>query len=235
MRNTILLLFSLVVCLASAQKNNQLDANGKRHGVWRKNFDKTKILRYEGEFDHGKEIGVFKFYKKIDEKAVLTATRTFNAKNDLAEVKFFSSKKKIISEGKMNGKTYVGKWVYYHKNSPKIMTEELYNEKGELHGERKVYYLSGKVAEKALYNSGQLDGESLWYSGNGQVIRVFNYVKGQLHGPAKTYDFNGELKAEGVYQKNRRHGIWKFYKNGKLVRKQDFTRRSKNPNLRKNK
>ncbi len=235
MKNTILLLFSFVVCLASAQKSNQFDANGKRHGVWKKNFDKTKVLRYEGEFEHGKEVGVFKFYKKIDNQAVLTATRTFNDKNDLAEVQFFSSKKKVISEGKMNGKIYVGKWIYYHKNSPKIMTEEFYNDKGELDGERKVYYLNGKVAEKAMYRLGQLDGESLWYSENGQVIRVLNYVKGELHGSAKTYDFKGNLKEEGVYQKNRKHGIWKFYENGKLVKEQDFTRRSKNPNLKKNK
>ena len=37
------------------------------------------------------------------------------------------------------------------------------------------------------------------------------------------------LEMEGVYQKDRRHGIWKFYKEGKLIKEKDFTRRSKNP------
>ena len=231
----ILLLISVISYTLSAQNVNKFDANGKRHGIWRKNFKKTEILRYEGEFNHGKEVGTFKFYKKIDNKAVLTATRTFNPKNDIADVKFFSSKKKLISEGKMRGKVYIGKWVYYHKNSPIIMTEEYYNNKGELDGKRNTYYKTGKIAEKAFYKGGVLDGESLWYSGNGNVLRSYIYVKGQLNGPAKTYDFNGNLESEGVYQNNRRHGVWRFYKNGKFKEKKDFTRRSKNPKLKYNK
>jgi antitoxin component YwqK of YwqJK toxin-antitoxin module len=230
-----LLLISIITYSVSAQNVNQFDANGKRHGVWRKNFDKTKILRYEGEFNHGKEVGTFKFYKNLDSKAVLTATRTFNSKNNIAEVKFFSSKKKLISEGKMRGKIYVGKWIYYHKKASIIMTEEYYNNKGELDGMRNTFYKTGKIAEKSFYKEGVLEGESLWYSGNGNVLRNYVYVKGTLNGPAKTYDFKGNLESEGVYQNNRRHGIWRFYKNGKFKEKKDFTRRSKNPKLKYNK
>jgi antitoxin component YwqK of YwqJK toxin-antitoxin module len=231
----IVLLVSVVSYAVSAQNINQFDANGKRHGVWRKNFNKTKILRYEGKFNHGKEVGTFKFYKNLDNKAVLTATRTFNPNNNIAEVKFFSSKQKLISEGKMRGKTYIGKWVYYHKNSPVVMTEEYYNDKGELHGKRNTYYKNGKIEEKALYKEGKLDGESFWYSGNGNVLRHYIYVNGKLHGPAKTYDFKGNLESEGEYQNNRKHGIWRFYKNGEFKEKKDFTRRSKNPKLKYNK
>ena len=62
---------------------------GERHGVWKKNFDNTDQPRYEGEFKHGKEIGRFKFYKLIDNKSVLSATKEFNANDDMANVKFF--------------------------------------------------------------------------------------------------------------------------------------------------
>ena len=62
MKNILFLFVFLLPVLASAQDVNQLDADGKRHGIWKKNFENTKILRYQGEFFHGKEIGVFTFY-----------------------------------------------------------------------------------------------------------------------------------------------------------------------------
>jgi len=229
MNKVIVIILTLVTTFSFAQEVNQLDANGKRHGIWKKNFKNTKVLRYEGNFNHGKEVGVFKFYKNLENKAVLSATRTFSPNSDLAEVKFYASTKKVISEGKMRGKTYVGKWIYYHNKSKQIMSEEFYSEKGTLEGEKKTYYLSGKIAEKAKYESGVLDGESLTYSEAGKLMSTFNYNKGELDGPAKVYDTKGNIKMEGVYQKDRRHGIWKFYKDGKLDKEKDFTRRSKNP------
>lgn len=234
MNKLIIIIFALVSSITFAQDINQKDANGKRHGTWRKNFENTKVLRYEGEFNHGREVGTFKFYKNIDGQSVLTATRTFKLNSDLAEVKFISSVKNLISEGKMRGKTYVGKWVYYHNKSKVVMTEELYDNKGKLEGLKKTFYLNGQLAQQENYSSGILVGESRWFSESGKLIRIFNYLNGELHGPAKVYDSSGNIEMEGVYQKDRRHGIWKFYKNGKLVKEKDFTRRSKNPYKKKN-
>jgi len=229
MKSIFIIVLSLFTSISISQEVNQLDANGERHGIWKKNFKDTKVIRYEGEFNHGKEVGTFKFYKNIADKPVLTATRTFNTNNDLADVKFYASTKKIISEGKMRGKTYIGKWVYYHNKSKQVMSEESYNNKGKLEGLKITYYLSGKVAEKANYKSGKLHGESRTFSEAEKLMSVFNYNEGELHGPAKVYDSKGSIRMEGVYQKDRRHGIWKFYKNGKLEKEKDFTRRSKNP------
>ncbi|RLJ62522.1 antitoxin component YwqK of YwqJK toxin-antitoxin module [Lacinutrix venerupis] len=229
MNRILLLILALVSFTLSAQNINQMDADGNRHGVWKKNFEGTKVLRYEGKFNHGKEVGTFKFYKNIENQPVLTATRTFSETSDLADVKFFSSTKHLISEGKMRGKTFVGKWIYYHNRSKVVMTEEFYDAKGKLEGLKKTYYLSGQLAKQENYNSGIVDGESKWYSESGKLLKVFNYKNGELHGPAKIYDTKGNIEQEGVYQKDRRHGIWKFYKKGTLIKEQDFTRRSKNP------
>jgi len=229
MNKAILIILTLILNVAFAQDINQKDIDGKRHGIWSKNFEGTNILRYEGEFNHGQEIGTFKFYKNIDGQSVLTATRTFIPNSDLAEVKFYSSNKNLIGEGKMRGKTYVGKWLYYHNKSNIVMTEEFFNNKGELEGLKKTYYLSGQLAKQENYNSGIVVGESRWFSESGILIKIFNYKNGELHGPTKIYDSKGKIEQEGVYQKDRRHGIWKFYKNGKLFKEQDFTRRSKNP------
>ena len=45
-----------------AQEYNKVDANGKKHGVWKGIYEESKRPRYEGTFDHGKEIGMFKFF-----------------------------------------------------------------------------------------------------------------------------------------------------------------------------
>ena len=53
MKQTLLVLALLVGFSSFAQTLNQFDADGKRHGKWKKNFDGTDVIRYEGTFEHG--------------------------------------------------------------------------------------------------------------------------------------------------------------------------------------
>lgn len=223
MKTRIFYFLFFVCTLSWSQSINQFDAEGKRHGVWKKNFEGTQQVRYEGEFNHGKELGLFKFYKLIRKKSVLSATKLFNHTNDIAEVKFLSSKGKLISEGEMRGKTYVGKWIYYHNNSAKIMTLENYDNNGLLQGERLVYYDNEQLAEKVNYIDGKHEGVSEWYSLKGVVLKSFVYENDELHGIAKTYNGKGELLVEGRYKRGKKTGVWKYYTNGELVNQKDFT------------
>ncbi|MFT5217627.1 MAG: antitoxin component YwqK of YwqJK toxin-antitoxin module [Glaciecola sp.] len=223
MKKVIVLFAHFFVIIAFAQNNNQMDADGNRHGIWKKNFDNTQQVRYEGEFNHGKEIGLFKFYKLVKKKSVLSATKLFNANDDSAEVKFLTTGGKTISEGKMVGKTYVGKWVYYHKNSDKIMTAETYDDKGVLQGERLVYYDNGQLAEKTTYIDGKIEGLSEVYSLKGVVLKTFIYENNELHGVSKAFNGKGELLSEGQFKRGKKTGVWKFYENNKLIEQKDFT------------
>ncbi len=218
---TFLLIF--INAITFAQNVNQFDANGKRDGVWKKNFEGTKQIRYQGTFEHGKEVGEFKFYKLVKKKSVLTATKTFNPNDNSAEVKFLASNGKVISEGKMVGKLYVGKWVYYHNKSDKVMTLENYNDEGELEGEKLVYYPEGTVAERVNYVGGKQQGKSLWYSVKGVVLKEFMYDNGELHGIAKYYSPKAELLAEGRYERGKKVGVWKYYEDGKLTKETNFS------------
>ena len=220
-------LIFLITLFTHSQEINQFDTNGKRHGIWKKTFDNTKVLRYEGAFFHGKETGLFKFYKNLNKKAVLTATKQFNENDNKAEVQFFTSKGKVISEGKLNGKIYIGTWKYYQQRSNELLIIERYNDLGELHGERLVYYENGQIAEKQNYISGKLDGFSYWYSEKNVVIKAFTYVNGKLHGASKYYNPKGELITEGHYKKGKKDGVWKYYENGKLINEKDFTYKPK--------
>ncbi|WP_166965621.1 toxin-antitoxin system YwqK family antitoxin [Yeosuana marina] len=223
MKTTIVTLFMFIAHLVIAQTINQFDADGKRDGVWKKYFDDTKILRYEGAFSHGKEIGLFKFYKNIDNKASLTATKQFNSTDNKAYVTFYTSMGKVISEGEMDGKTHIGGWKYYQKNSKKLLTLENYDNAGNLDGDRFVYYNNGQIAEKQHYEHGKLNGTSVWYSPNNTILKEFIYVNGELDGVSKYYDSKGNLIIEGSYKNGKKHGIWNYYEDGKLVEKKDFT------------
>jgi antitoxin component YwqK of YwqJK toxin-antitoxin module len=216
----ILLFMSSVVF---SQSINQFDENGSRHGIWKKNFENTNILRYEGEFFHGKEIGLFNFYMNIKKKAVLTAAKQFNKIDSKAYVKFFTSTGKVISEGLMDGKIHLGDWKYYQKNSDKLLILEHYDDFGNINGTRFVYYANGEIAEKQEYKVGQLHGVSVWYSEKNVVLKYFVYDNGVLHGVSKFYSPKGELMAEGMYKQGKKHGIWKYYESGKLTKEKDFT------------
>ncbi len=229
MRNTILFILLVMSNMVFSQDINEFDDNGKRHGVWKKTFEGTKAVRYEGQFNHGKEIGLFKFYKYVNKKSALSATKQFNETNNIANVKFFTSKGKVISEGQMDGKKYIGPWKYYHKNSKQLLRTEQYDNNGLQQGELLVYYEDGTIAERSNYKDDMLEGKSVWYNEKGVPVKEFVFENDELHGHSKYFSNEGELLIEGLYKKGKKHGIWKYYQNGKLVKEKDFTRRSKNP------
>ena len=215
---------TLILTLGYAQEPvNQFDKDGKRHGLWTKNYHKTDQKRYEGQFVHGKEVDTFKYYTLSNGKSVLSAIKVFNLKDSLADVKFFTSKKNVISEGKMNGKRYIGQWVFYHKNSTAKMIVENYNDNGNLDGERTVFYKDGSVAEEAHYKDGKLHGESKWFSESNVLLRHSVYEDGNLNGKTINYDSDGNVTSEGDYTDNRKSGIWTYYESGKLKKEIDHT------------
>ncbi|WP_243472499.1 toxin-antitoxin system YwqK family antitoxin [Winogradskyella sp. MH6] len=217
-------IFTIILTIAHAQKSvNQFDKSGKRHGIWTKNYHKTDQKRYEGQFVHGKEVDTFKYYTLSKGKSVLSATKVFNIKDSLSDVKFFTSKGKVISEGKMNGKRYIGQWVFYHKDSSAKMIVEHYNDEGELEGSRTVFYKNGLVAEETNYKDGKLDGESKWFSEGKSLLRQSIYKNGELNGKTINYDSDGNKTSEGDYTNDKKSGIWKYYETGKLKKEIDHT------------
>lgn len=206
----------------SQQEINQVDGLGRPHGIWKKYYEGTPQLRYEGEFKHGKEVGEFKFYCE-DCKESPEAIKIFSNRNDVAQVKFFK-KGKIISEGKMKGKERIGEWVTYHPNSDIPMIKETYSD-GKLHGRKTVYYSDGKVTEELDYSNGLKNGRNTYYSTGGVAIKKLQYKNDKLHGPAEYYDGHGALLIEGTYKEGRKDGLWKYYKNGKLVLEETYPKK----------
>ncbi len=211
----LLLLFSIA---GFAQEINQFDANGKRHGMWKGYHNESKRLRYEGTFEHGKEVGVFKFYDDTKEGTVI-ATRDFTIGKAICYTVFYDQKKFKVSEGELKDKKPNGLWKYYHHQSDKIMTLENYSD-GKLNGKKIVYYKNGQIAEQDFYTNGKLNGEHFRYAENGNLIENFTYKNGGIEGIAKFYDNNGEILVIGNYKNGQKVGTWETYENGKLKTKE---------------
>lgn len=209
-------LFLASISLFAQVDYNKLDEKGKKHGPWKGIYEDTKNPKYEGIFEHGKEVGTFTFFDNTKTKIVV-ATREFNAKDNSAYTIFFDKNKNKVSEGKVIGKLYEGQWTYYHKASKAIMATENYN-KGKLEGLRSVFYPNGKIAEEMIYKNNLKNGFYKRYTETGIIIEETNYKNDQYDGLAIFRDADdGTIVSKGKFVNGKKAGIWQFFEKGKLV------------------
>ena len=220
------LIFLLFFNLIFGQSDfNKLDANGKKHGLWKGFFDESKRLRFEGTFDHGIENGIFKFYDDT-RAADIIATRTFSERGTVAENVFYDQKKNIISQGKTINRKNEGQWRYFHKNSKDIRTTENYKN-GKLHGNRKVFYIGNIIAEEVNYLDGKRNGLLKIYTIKGIVMEESNLKNNVYDGWAIFRLPNGEIATQGNYTNGERKGSWQIFKNGKLFKTEKYPKQRK--------
>jgi len=198
-----------------AQEFNKLDSEGKKHGLWKGFYDASKRLRYEGTFDHGKEVGLFKFFDDTKAGTVI-ATREFNNNDNSCYTIFYNQKSNKVSEGKVINKSFEGEWKYYHEDSPEIMTIEFYKN-NKLNGNRKVFYKSGKIAEETMYTNGIKNGTYKKNAENGVVLEETNYVNGEYDGLAIFKNPDNEIVGQGIFKNGKKTGMWKLFEKGKLI------------------
>lgn len=215
-QNIVFVKFLTLCCLVSyAQNTNKLDSKGLRDGSWKGYYEDSKNLRYAGNFNHGKEVGLFTYYAN-NAKSIVMATRNFDGK-DGAYTIFFDEKKNKVSEGKVVNKLRQGTWTYYHRDSKAIMTVENYTD-DKLEGLRKVFYIDGKLAEEVPYKDNLKEGISKKYSKQGKLVEESMYSIGLLQGVYKVYDESGNIVISGQFKEDLKKGIWKYFDKGKLVK-----------------
>lgn len=214
--NKLMLLLSLLwmsEMMMAQEIINQLDEKGNRHGKWMKYYENGS-LRYQGEFLHGKEIGVFKFFTEKNAKTP-DFTKEYNLKSNLVKVNFYYPDGKLKSEGQMKDKDRIGLWNYYFSDGKTKLSEETYLN-GLLSGDYKIFYLNGKITEWSIYKNGVLHGLSKRYTEEGILVEEINYADGKLNGEVKYYSNSGVLQLKGQYINDMSVGAWESYENGKL-------------------
>ncbi len=228
MRNILFFLFSMLFSVLHAQtETNKLDAKGLKHGVWKGLYEESKRPRYQGTFEHGKEIGLFQFFDDT-QKGDVIATREFNPKDNSAYTIFYDQNKNKVSEGKVVNKVFEGLWKYYHYASPAVMTTENYKN-GKLEGLRTVYFPNGKIAEQINYVNNLKEGAYKKYTETGIVIEESFFKNNEYDSLAIFRDVNGNVVSKGLFAKGLKIGIWEVVENGKLVKKssEDLATKSK--------
>lgn len=216
MKYAVILLFSIHSLFA--QDINKLDEKGLKHGLWKGVYEESKRPRYEGTFEHGKEVGLFRFFDDTKAGTVI-ATREFNPKDNSCYTIFYNQKKNKVSEGKSVNKLNEGEWKYYHEDLPLVMTSEMYV-KGKLEGVRKVYYKNETptLAEETTYKNGIKNGPYRKYAENGVIMEESNYKNDQYDGPAIFRDPKNVVTAKGNFKNGKKVGIWEFTKGDKTTK-----------------
>jgi antitoxin component YwqK of YwqJK toxin-antitoxin module len=195
---------------------NKVDEKEKKNGVWKGFYPESKRPRYEGTFEHGKEIGVFSFYDDTKAKSLI-ATREFNAIDNSAYTVFYDQAKNRVSEGKVIDKLFTGEWKYYHQASKIVMILENYKN-GKLEGLRSVYYPSGNIAEEISYQNNIKNGLYKSFSENGIILEQSIYKNNEYNGFATFKDAKDSIVSMGLFLNGKKSGIWEFFDNGKLVK-----------------
>jgi antitoxin component YwqK of YwqJK toxin-antitoxin module len=200
-----------------AQTINQLDVNSKKQGLWKGIYEESKRPRFEGTFEHGKEVGMFKFFDDTKVGTVI-ATREFDMKDNSCYTICYNQNGSKVSEGKLVNRLYAGEWIYYHEDSKIIMTSENYLN-GKLNGFRKVFYPSGKIAEEANYKNGKKEGSYKKYAENAVVLEETIYKNDEYDGLTIFRSPDNIVVAKGMFIKGKKEGIWDILNDkGKLVK-----------------
>lgn len=221
MKQLLIIFFIFFSAIIYSQSNiNKFDENGRKNGVWKGIYQESKRPRYEGTFEHGKEVGIFTYFDDTNSSSVM-ATRQFNSKDNSAYTIFFDQKKNKVSEGNVVNKMRDGVWSIFHEESNVIMTSENYLN-GKLNGLKTTNFLSGKVAELTNYKNGYKVGIYKKFSENGILLEESFYVDGEINGISTFRAPDGLVVAKGMFKQGKKSGIWLFYERGKLVSKDNF-------------
>ena len=213
---------TLLICLLSLSalaQVNKTDPKGRKQGVWEKVYPGTRVYMYRGEFKDDKPIGTFVyFYKSGKSKAVIEHSETSrstgffyhetggvmsygiytNLKKDSIWVNWDNQGRLSSRESYKNDSLHGMKVIYYlppaGDNSQRPMTVMNYNN-GQLHGEYKEYFDTGKLKTSGAYENNKKVGIWEGYHVDGGKMTLERFKEGVRHGWCIGYDKHG--KEEG--------------------------------------
>jgi antitoxin component YwqK of YwqJK toxin-antitoxin module len=97
-------------------------------------------------------------------------------------------------------------------------------EAGQLNGEAKYYYASGKLMEVGSFEKGAKNGKWIRYNESGVMIGVASYRLGKKDGTWLVWDDSGKKRFEMNYKAGEKTGVWyNWDENGQLLSQKDFS------------
>lgn len=218
--NTILFLFLTVGLFA--QSINQKDSKGRKQGPWQKQFEKSKVLEYKGQFKDDKPVGTFTYYYPSNKiKAIIKHDEVTKR----SEAIFYHENGELMSYGTYKNYQKDSTWYHYTEAGAIVSTENYKNDL--LEGVRTTYYPPNeqtgkveKISSAMMYSNGLLNGEYKEYFDFGSVRVKGTYLDGKKHGVWEEYQPTGKLLAFTRYKNGLKHGWCSAYDaTGKEVNK----------------
>ncbi|MBO4308094.1 MAG: hypothetical protein J5848_07280 [Bacteroidales bacterium] len=186
---------------------NKIDNQGRRQGHWIKT-DRDGSRIFEGDFQDGKEIGVFKYYYP---DGTLKIRNTFTIPGRYCSHEAFDEKGRLIATGFFNQKNRDSVWHFYNEEGRvvKIASYRM----GIKQGTHIVFTATGDTAEISTWNDNKRHGR--WWKRIGERGWICgHYENGLMQGRLVEYDDNGRLCREGFYKDGQKDGIYRYYEEG---------------------
>jgi antitoxin component YwqK of YwqJK toxin-antitoxin module len=201
-------LFFLLFTQFSFAQVNQKDSKGLKQGEWQKNYPKSNVLEFKGQFKNDKPVGTFTYYYPSNKvKAIIK----HDAVSKYSEAYFYHENGQVMTYGKYYEFKRDSLWYQFKENGKLIFTENFKTD--SLHGVRTTYYSfdddpqkKEKVSSIANYSNGLLDGEYSEYFDFGGARAKGTYLNGRKHGVWEDYQPTGKHLAFTRYKNGVKHG-----------------------------
>ena len=94
---------------------------------------------------------------------------------------------------------------------------------GQINGEAKYYYASGKLMETGSFEKGLKAGKWIRYNESGTMIGLAAYKAGKKDGAWMVWDDSGKKRFEMSYKDGEKTGVWNQWdEKGDLLASKDY-------------
>lgn len=94
---------------------------------------------------------------------------------------------------------------------------------GQINGEAKYYYYSGKIMETGTFEKGLKSGKWIRFNESGIMTGLAAYNAGKKDGTWIVWDDNGKKRFEMNYKSGEKTGVWNNWdENGAIVSTKDY-------------
>jgi antitoxin component YwqK of YwqJK toxin-antitoxin module len=209
MKATYFIIFTILLSNFSfSQSINQVDQQGKKQGEWKKYYEKSGRVLYEGRFKDDKPTGVFRFYYETGSKKALI---DHNLTSGRSLANYFHPNGQLMSGGIFRNQMKDSTWITFTESG--VVSEISNYQNNELNGPFTSFYISGLENApgripyiKSNYKNGKLDGEYTELFMDGRKKLYCFYIDGKLDGLYIEYHRNGKKSSLTRYKNGIKHG-----------------------------
>ncbi len=123
-------------------------------------------------------------------------------------------------EGWLLKKEKTAYWIFYYSNG--TIKEKGNYKLNAKDGYWKTYFSNGQLKSAGAFVNGKQNGWWEHFYENGKPKYQAFYIGRQKNDWYKSFDLKGNLTTIGKYSKSKKDYYWKYYEDGKLVKKEEW-------------